>query len=170
MNRFWKKYLSTLFFGLLIAFGGILIARSWLPDGAFHIDPDHVCKAGEFARRWDGSCHGWNKELATANVIGSLKHWVAYCVMAFVVAVRHPIIKRDWVSHVTVYLTAAFIFGCGITHLIDAYTVFNPVYIFQTDFLNWNGNISLLSMPFVIYGLLRSVKIAVERKRKLMGK
>lgn len=126
-----------------------------------------MCYESGFARRWDGGCNGWTNELARVHVWGDLLHWIAYCTMAYVIIRRHPIIKNDWVSFITVYLTGAFILGCGFTHLFDAYSTLDPAYVFQGWFKVCNGIVSISAEFFVVYGLLRAVKIARDRERRL---
>lgn len=80
---------------------------------------------------------------------------------------RHPIMRGEWSSQMSVYLTGAFVFGCGLTHLVDAYTVLHPLYNFQILFLLVNGVVSVVAMFFVIYGLIRSTIVAAMMREQM---
>ena len=160
-----RIYFRTVLVGFLTSAIGVLVAWLLLPLGA--MDASIMCAPDGFARRWDGSCAGWTEGLAVKHLVGDLLHWWAYTTMAVVIAWHHPILKGDWKSWVTVNLTSIFIFGCGLTHLIEAYTVFNPMYIAQAGFKIANGVVSVAAMFFVIHGLLRSVALYEKRLAEL---
>lgn len=163
MDIFWRKTFKTVFQGFIIATIGVLIAYLLLPDNSF--DVRNYC--GGFARKWDGSCMGWTTSLATSFIIGSLLHWYAYTIISIMVWTRHPITRNNKYSAPTVILTGFFIFGCGVTHLLAAYTVLNPLYNAETYYLIFNGATSLLASFFVVYGLIRSSEVAKQFKIKL---
>ncbi len=83
------------------------------------------------------------------------------------ILMRHPIMKGSKYSRITVYLSSFFVFGCGITHLVEVYTVIQPAYEMQANINFINGLISVLATFFVVYGLLRSVAMSEKVKRTL---
>lgn len=144
----------TLLYCLLLSGMGILIAYLCLPDWVWPQADRHVCEGGGFARRWDGSCHGWTRELALTHIVGDLMHWIAYCSVSYVIARWHPVSRQKVTSRITITLVAVFVFGCGLAHLVEAYTVFNPIYELQSKIKIANGIISLIDLPLILYGLL----------------
>lgn len=159
------KLVITIIQGTFLSAVGVLICYLMLPGDAFEINPTGFIDG--FARRWDGSCHGWTQTLAIEHIKGDLKHWWAYCTMSVVIATRHPITERNFRGYMTIALTSAFIMGCGITHLVDVYCVFDPRYIAQGFIKNLNGNISLVALFYVVYGLLRATDVIERRKARL---
>ena len=61
----------------------------------------------------------------------------------------------------------AFIFGCGTTHLFNAYTVFHPIYIAEAWFKLVNGLISVGGAVAIAYALVRTFAVVVARRKKL---
>lgn len=100
-------------------------------------------------------------------VIAQLLYWWAYSVISLTIWQRHPIIKWDRTSIITVYLTGAFVFGCGLGHLIEAYSVFDPVYDFLTLFLLLSSVVSCAATVFVVSGLIRATMITAKRRKEL---
>ena len=151
--------------GLLITLFGIAVCFFLLPQNAFIIDAN--CHLNGFARRWDGSCSGWTQGEALFHVIGDLLHWWAYATAAMVILRLHPIMAKVPSSRAAVYLMVAFIFGCGITHLFEAYTTFNPVYIFQGWFKLVNGIVSIIGAYFIAHALVRAFAEVMKRRKQL---
>ena len=119
-----------------------------------------------FARRWGGGCGGWTNGLAMFHLCGMLAHWWAYTTAAFVILRLHPILEGVPEARIAVYLMVAFIFGCGVTHLLDAYTMFNPVYRQTGVFLFLNSIVSVLGAIFIAKALVRTFAVvAMKRKR-----
>ena len=194
----WKKVILTSFYGTLLALVGVVIAYIMLPSGVFdvpvaegvetctsiasgelscHAEPGSTYLDTGYARRWDGACTGWDKGLAMKFIIGDLMHWWAYVLISFMIITRHPI-KKDIKGHAfTMWLTAAFIAGCGLTHLVSAYTVLNPVYKVQGWVNIVNGSVSVVAMFTVVYGLVKARSITDKQNteltdglKKLLGK
>lgn len=159
------KFFSTILRSLIITILGIIIAYLLLQENVFEVSGS--CHNNGFARRWDGTCDGWTKELAIKVIRGNLLHWWAYTTIAMTIWLNHPILKGSITSFLTVYMSGAFVFGCGITHLMEAYTVLNPLYWVQAWLLEVNGWISVISMFYVVYGLLRVTIIANKRREQL---
>lgn len=152
-NQIIKRVLETALSGFVLSLIGVIIAYNLLPEDA--LSKSMCCDTG-FSRKWDGTCGGWSEALATDFILGSLLHWYAYTTISIMIITRHPISTTDKGSAWTIYLTAAFVFGCGVTHLIAAYTALNPIYRFEVGYLIVNGIISVVAMLFVIYGLVRA--------------
>lgn len=123
----------------------------------------------EFARRWDGTCTGWTKDLATFHIAGDLILWHAYCWIPLSLLRLHPMPKSMLWGWVTLWLMALFIVGCGSVHLFDAYTVFVPVYWWSGAWKMYVGLFSELAAVFVSYSLVMATKLMAERE-KAMGR
>ena len=149
---FWVAVLR----GLLLSLLGVGVAYLLLPLNAFS---ESLCSAEDFgfARKFDGSCQGWTSNLVRYFIVGSLLHWWAYVHIAYVIYRHHPILEGSRTSQIVIYLTSLFILGCGVSHLIAAYTAIHPVYSVEVVWLVVNGIISCLAMLYVTYGLLRTV-------------
>ena len=178
------KFFSVFILATLVAISGIGVAYLILPDGvisAQHVDHmfaegdtmvmnhldnhDHMLIDG-FAVRWTGSCTGWTRELNFETLIGDLLHWHAYCTIAIFIALYHPTKGYSITSQVAIFGTSLFVLGCGMTHLIDAYTLFDPQYQFRAWFMIANGIISEYSVAFVLWALLRTQALK-ENKQTL---
>lgn len=109
--------LRTIFLSTIFSLIGLGICYLCLPEDVF-IVKDIMCSSDQFARKWDGTCPGWGKDLSIDWMIGHLKHWWSYTLIAFAVWVNHPRVKNDFQSIATVILTGSFVQGCGLTHLI----------------------------------------------------
>lgn len=166
-----KAFFIVVFVSLMLTSIEVLIMCFLLPSDALEIK-SVTCGGSKslinlFARRWDGTCDGWTNELARKDIIADLKHLYSYIAISVAVLLFHPINKSSWISRVTVILTALFIFGCGQTHALDAYTTIHPIYNVSVELKSINGNISIIANFFVIYGLLRTVIVVNRRKSRL---
>lgn len=108
-----------------------------------------------FERRWDGTCGGWTRELAIVVGIANLLLWWAYSAIAVTILRLHPVVTTVPESRATVRLTGAFVMLCGLTHLMGAYTIVNPVYRFEAGVMFATALISDVSVFFVGAGLIR---------------
>lgn len=119
-----------------------------------------------FARRWDGTCTGWTRDLATFHVVSDLLLWNAYVLIALVMWRLHPIIKRVPTARVTVPLICAVFLTCGATHLFSAYVVFNPIYVFDGAFKVFAGVIGAFGAVYIAHDLVTVFdRIEDERSR-----
>lgn len=170
-----KKFLITMIIGTFITLVGVAIAYWALPDGALETTAAACHAAGEshgyldtgFARKWDGSCTGWTRGLSLKFILSDLMHWWAYVLISLMILTRHPSTSNGIGYKVVIWLSGAFIFGCGVTHLVGAYTVINPLYEMQGWVNLANGIVSVIAMIFVVYGLIRSVVASKERDEEL---
>ena len=80
-----------------------------------------------FASRWDGTCSGWTKGLVIVHVIADMIIWIAYTVIPIILVflARN---RKDIPFNFFFFLFAAFIIGCGLTHLMGAIVPFYPYY------------------------------------------
>jgi len=153
---------SALLTGTGISILGVIILYLFIPSGSF--DLVNTCCEFDFARRYDGTCGGWTTSLALFHVTGDLMHWWAYTTAAAILFQLHPIMAKVPSSRTAVYLMVAFIFGCGLTHLMEAYATFHPVYVFTGWFKFINAIISCVGAYFIAHALVRAFK-EVKRQR-----
>lgn len=168
-NNTIKSALIYLLRAFLISISGILIAYLILPDPALAPDIQDMCGkeslVNGFARRWDGSCGGWTRQLAIQHIAGDLLHWISYATVSVLIFALHPVSKRRKWSKPTVYLTSSFVFLCGFLHLVDAYSVIYPEYILLGNLKLLNGIISFVSSILIAYGLT-SITIQLRREKQ----
>lgn len=115
----------------------------------------------------------WNKPLMTLHVVSDLLIGSAYIAisttLAFLVIRARRQIPFQWMF----LAFGAFIIACGVTHLMEVWTVWEPRYWLA-------GNVKLVTAiasvatavvlpPLVpkVLGLLRSARLSEERKRRL---
>ena len=155
--------------GILVSVLGLVVAWLLLPSrtfdgpwvGAVHDGPFR----DTFARRWDGACNGWDRTLAVWSVVGNLLLWNSYVLIAFYLALLHPIpayVKTARAMVVGVFLV---FFLCALGHLFTAYTTLHPVYVLAVteDFLN--GVVS--NVAAVLVGL--SLVYATGMNKKMLA-
>lgn len=121
----------------------------------------------DFATRWSGACTGWTKGLAAKSVAGNLLLWWAYSAISVTILRLHPVVDKIPESRWTIRITGAFIIACGGTHLLEAYSTFNPVYVFSTNFLLVTAAISDVAIFFVAAGLIRVFARVTKARARL---
>jgi hypothetical protein len=154
--------------GLFWATSGIGLLWLTLPSGFLDAKPANPGGLFDnaFARRWDGTCTGWTKELATFHVVSDFLLWNAYVVIALVMWRLHPIIKRVPTARITVPLICSVFLTCGATHLFSAYVVFNPIYVFDGAVKAFAGVIGVLAAVYIAHDLVTVFdRIEVEHSR-----
>ena len=120
-----------------------------------------------YASRWRGDCGGWTKALAVWHVVGELLHWYAYVTIGTVIYRLHPVLKSVPSSVLTIYSMVAFIYGCGLGHLIAAYVIFDPVYQVEALWLSINGVISITASVLVAFSLVTAFAYVAEKRAEL---
>lgn len=168
-----QKFLTTFFYGTFIAFLGVLAAYWMLPPNVFEtasiLSSENVSLGyldTGFNRRWDGSSLGWTKGLALQFLITDLLQWWAYVLISVTILIRHPLKTNVTVYKTIIWLTSAFVFSCGFTHLMDAYTVLHPLYHIEGWVKIISAILSFIALLFISYGLIRSVIISREANQK----
>ena len=111
--------------------------------------------AVDFARKIDGTCSGWTRGQAIIHAIGDLLHFWAYLNVSLMMMRLHPKEKTVKYAKQAIWLSAAFIAGCGMVHLVDAFCVFVPVYRFLGMLKVINGGISVLALFPVAVSLIK---------------
>ena len=149
---------------MVIAAIGVIVMYLLLPENVFD---ENCCAHTGFARRWDGTCGGWTRDLAMLHITGDLFHWHSYVTASMVILQHHPIMSRVKYSGAAVYTMVAFIFGCGLTHLFEAYATFHPVYYFTGWFKLFNGVVSEFGQYFIAYSLVIAFERVAEYRKKL---
>lgn len=82
----------------------------------------------EFVPRW--SCGDWSPALAWTHMVSDFLIFIAYAAIPaslFFIAVR----RRDFPKSKILFLFVAFILSCGLTHLVEAFMFYFPVYRFS---------------------------------------
>lgn len=172
-----KRLIDTIYvfprslrYGFMIANLGVVVAWLLLPKDAFDKVPP-VVEAGflrnNFARRWGGGCNGWTTDVAIWHLAGQLATWYAYSIASFAILIGHPMSIKNKVLAAAITLTGLFIFTCGLTHLVSAYAMFNPVYVIDGASISLNGAVSLPGAVLICYALEKSRRIAASRARRL---
>lgn len=121
----------------------------------------------DFGRRWDSSCGGWTTDLATFHVASDLLLWNAYVIIALVMWRLHPIIKRVPTHRMTVTVICIIFLTCGATHLFSAYTVFNPIYVFDGAFKTLAGVIGAFGAIYVAHDLVAVFDVIEDEHQRL---
>ncbi len=121
----------------------------------------------DFARRWDGTCSGWTRPLATFHVVSDLLLWNAYVVIALVMWRLHPIIKRVPTHRMTVSVICIIFLTCGATHLFSAYSVFNPIYVFDGVLKTLAGLIGAFGAVYIAHDLVTVFDVIEEEHCRL---
>lgn len=157
MLKIWKPIMEGTFWST--ALGMTLFAIPLPAWWLFDTEP--------FARRWDGGCSGWTQDLAILHMTGDLLQWWAYVTISFVVARLHPIMWEVPSAPVAVLFMILFIFGCGLTHLFNAYSVLYPVYRATGTFLVINGVVSVLAAIAVAHALVSAFAMVAKKDARL---
>ena len=165
MKRFWLAILEGTTWTLI----GVLVCWLCLPTGWYN--PMKTGGSGlfgaDFARRWDGGCRGWTRGLATVHIVGDLMHWWAYTTASFILLRLHPIMDKIKGSRMAVYTMCLFIFGCGITHLWDAYASIYPVYRAFGWLKICNGMVSIAGAVLIAYTLVQVFAVVTAKRKRL---
>lgn len=168
-----KKFLTTFVYGTFIAFLGIAFAYLMLPKNVFSEFYPTILENSQqgyldtgFNRRWDGSALGWTKNLALQFLITDLIQWWAYVLISVTILIRHPLKSNNTVYKTIIWLTSAFIFTCGFTHLMDAYTVLHPLHRIEGWIKIISTLLSFVALFFISYGLIRSVIVSREANQQ----
>lgn len=118
-----------------------------------------------FARRWGGGCTGWTNDVAVFSLVNDLLLWNAYVVVALVMWRLHPLIRRAPTMRISLPLICLVFLTCGGTHLVSAYTVLNPVYVFDGVFKTFAGAIGIFCAVYISNDLV-AVYDNIERERR----
>lgn len=123
-----------------------------------------------FASRWEGTCTGWTKRESVVHILGNLLHWWSYCSISFVFWRLHPTMSAVPYSRATIILVGWFIFGCGFSHLVSAFSVFFPWYFLEGRCLIVNGIFSCVAAVFVAYALEKSFGHLMKKEEEIAFK
>lgn len=123
--------------------------------------------ASSFARRWDGTCAGWDRAMAVEYIIVELWHWWGYCTIAFVLLRLHPVIKSVWSAKLTLTLMFLFILGCGVGHLLEAYSVLHPIYRHLIYYKWVNASVGYAAAVFIAISLVLTFSKISKARAKL---
>lgn len=142
---------------------GVLVLYTALPSDVFAEIP---MRDVDMARRWDSSCLGWTRGMVLQNLVGHLVHWYCYLGLGVLMLYVHPKSKAVKHSHNSNRLAAAFIIGCGLTHLMDVYTAFVPDYQLYNNILLANSVLSVLATFFITYALFKYGRYRLKQAAK----
>lgn len=82
----------------------------------------------DFARRWDGTCRGWDRTTNLLYVLGDGAIYYAYVMVAWAMIRLHPTPARVPLAGFAVTLAAAIFVTCAFDHLLGAIGHFRPMY------------------------------------------
>lgn len=156
-----RRVIRTIGEGFVLSLGGLLL---WLPS---RTPVNEGLLRNNFASQWLGTCMGWTKPLASLYVAGSLATWVAYVLMGYVVVRLHPISNRVRIARVMVPIVGAVLVTCGSVHLVEAYAIFNPIFIALGALKLFVAVVSLAGAVLVAYALVTVFDAALEERRRL---
>ena len=120
-----------------------------------------------FARRWDGTCGGWDHSLVLLHTVGNVLTFWAYVILCMAVVRLHPIMRRIPSSKITVPAVSLVFLSCGMTHALAAYTNFNPIYVFDGWFRLAAGIIGIAGAVFVCHNLICAFGMVVKDRKRL---
>jgi hypothetical protein len=155
------RVFRTVLEGIALSLLGLLL---WLPgrepvsEGFFR---------NNFASQWLGLCTGWTKPLAFLYVAGSWLTWTAYVLIGYVVFRLHPISSRVRLARVMVPVVSAILVSCGSVHLVEAYAIFNPIFIALGTLKLVVAAVSLLGTVLVAQALVAVFDVAIAERRRL---
>ncbi len=105
-----------------------------------------------------GHCYFWRPEVLWTTVVGDLLTSIAYMVIPIMMIVF--IRKRtDLKLKGIFYLFAAFIISCGLTHMIDIWTIWTPTYRLQSILKLITGLISIATAIILVPILPKALKV-----------
>ena len=122
----------------------------------------------DFASMWSGGCSGWTKPLAMLHIVGSSITWSAYVVIGMVVYRLHPISKRVRLAKIMVPVVGLVLVTCGAVHLLNAYGIFNPIFVAIGSYKIFVAVVSLTGAVLVSHTLVMVFDVAVKERRRLM--
>lgn len=104
----------------------------------------------EFVARW--SCGDWPPALAWTHMVTDFLIFLAYAAIPaslFFIAVR----RRDFPKSRLLFLFVAFILSCGLTHLVEAFMFYFPVYRFSAVMKVITATVSLTTAVVLVFTL-----------------
>ena len=117
-----------------------------------------------------GFCYLWNKPLLVTHLTSDLVIGVSYVVISFALAALVHRARRDIPFHVLFVAFGLFIVTCGLTHFMEVWTLWQPVYWLSGGVKAVTAIASAATaavMPFVvprIHTTVRDAKLARERE------
>ena len=115
-----------------------------------------------------GHCYAWTPDILWMNAIGDFGTFVAYTLISTALIKVYNKYKNIFKPfRVLLLLFAAFIFACGITHLIDGLTIWFPtLYRIQGYERLLTAAVSLLTAVLLWSSRTRSLKMNVYTIKK----
>lgn len=163
MGFFKKRAHEAVFIGLLHSLIAIFILMIFLPMDWISHNP-----YPDFARRWDGGCTGWSRNLAIWDIGENILLWITYCIMGNVLYRLHPLPRLgDHNTALTLFMICSFIIGCGFKHLLDAFTIIYPNYYLSIAAGYILSFLSLASLYHISKALIEANKNVLENRKTL---
>jgi hypothetical protein len=99
-----------------------------------------------------GFCLAWDPDLMIAMVLANALIAFAYMLIA-IVLVNRALAPRPAVPRWFYWTFAAFIFSCGVSHVLDDVTLWLPVYHLQAAVLGVTAMVSMVAaiLPITIW-------------------
>lgn len=164
-----KVQFRQVLYRVLMIFGIALAATALIVLGSFLFFPENVLEVNEaycgpnststgyadtgFARKWDKSCYGWDKQKSKRFMFSALLYFLSFNIISTMILKSHPINKKQVWSIISVTLSVLFVFICGGGHFLDFFTTLYPVYDLQINYNMIGAIIAFSGAIFVTYGL-----------------
>jgi signal transduction histidine kinase len=117
-----------------------------------------------------GFCYLWNKPLLLTHLWSDLLIGISYVVISFVLALLVHRARRDIPFSVVFVAFGLFIVTCGMTHFMEVWTLWRPVYWLSGGVKVVTAAASVataVAMPFMlpkVHSTIRDAKLARERE------
>ena len=146
-----NKILGVFLYGICASIIFACLLASWF----FYLTPDDP----GYARRWDGTCGGWNQGVCMEFVISESIIYVSYIMIGTAIWAFYPLKERYRYNHLAGLAVSLIFISCGGTHLLNAYSIFHPAYDHMAIFNIITACISAVGACLAVYDLayIRSI-------------
>lgn len=122
-----------------------------------------------YAIRWSGTCAGWDTATCVLHIIPSVIHWIFYCCISSAMREFYPLKGTVRSTQATSLFVSLIFFFCGMTHLLEALSIFHSAYIHTGIFLAISSVIAIFGAVFLAYDFALIEQI-LENDRKNLTK
>ncbi|HEX8271346.1 MAG TPA: HAMP domain-containing sensor histidine kinase [Longimicrobiaceae bacterium] len=130
------------------------------------VHPEHVQGAAErFLPH--GFCYLWNRPLLWTHVVSDVLIGLSYVVISFALAYLVHRARRDIPFSVVFVAFGLFIVTCGMTHFVEVWTLWDPVYWFSGGVKVVTAAASVATaaaMPFTVPAVLTTIRTARQAR------
>lgn len=97
-----------------------------------------------------GHCYLWTPDILWMNIIGDVLIFLSYTIIPIVI-IRVWRQAEEYSGRWMLLMFAVFIFCCGVTHLIDVFTIWHPYYRIENIMKVITGAISAATAVLSIF-------------------